>query len=196
MRSRERRRAPSDAGAAGLELLRRQSHPRPRRAPRERLPMDTGVQVRTGNDLLDGMASVTTGRCQTGGGRRQRRPADAGRAALHPIAGLVLGGSAARGAFASRSPCAPSPDARGGDFTQIAWGAEIEFSRDYSPRPVRDRRHRWMLPVGRPFRPNCPLLRSRHTRSNIQDRPGFMWFFVERFISGSVRLTGQQGGES
>jgi len=57
----------------------------------------------------------------------------AGRVEVRPIAGLVLGTSAARGPFvgtaAARSALVEN---RSSDFTQTAWGGDIEYSRGHA----------------------------------------------------------------
>ncbi len=120
---------------------------------------DTGVQVHTGNDLLDVTASVTAGTLSNpqvtddNGGRQL-----AGRVALHPVAGLVVGGSAASGAFVSQSALrAALPDARGGDFAQTAWGGDIEYSRGYYLVRLESVISRWTLPVAQPPLTELPL---------------------------------------
>ena len=120
---------------------------------------DTGVQVHTGNDLLDVTASVTAGTLSNpqvtddNGGRQL-----AGRVALHPVAGLVVGGSAASGAFVSQSAVRTAlPDARGGDFTQTAWGGDIEYSRAYYLVRLETVISRWTLPVAQPPLTELPL---------------------------------------
>ncbi|MEP7304969.1 MAG: hypothetical protein ABJA98_05585 [Acidobacteriota bacterium] len=110
---------------------------------------DTGVQIHTGNDLVDAAASVTTGTLSNpevtddNGGRQL-----AGRVVLHPVVGLAVGGSASRGAFVSQSavPAALS-DARAGDFTQTAWGADVEYSAGYYLVRLETVVSRWTLPV-------------------------------------------------
>ena len=136
---------------------------------------DTGVQVHTGNDLLDGTASVTTGTLSNpevaddNGGRQI-----AGRVALHPIAGLVLGGSAARGAFVSQIALRTAlPDARGGDFTQTAWGADVEFSRDYYLVRFETVVSRWTLPVAQAPLTELPLTAiATYAEGRYKIRPG------------------------
>jgi predicted porin len=82
----------------------------------------------------------------------------AGRVALHPVAGLVVGGSAASGAFVSQSAVRTAlPDARGGDFTQTAWGGDIEYSRAYYLVRLETVISRWTLPVAQPPLTELPL---------------------------------------
>jgi hypothetical protein len=110
---------------------------------------DTGVQVHTGNDLLDATASVTAGTLSNpevsddNGGRQF-----AGRLALHPIAGLIVGGSASRGAFVSQSALhAALSDGRAGDFAQTALGVDVEYSAGYYLVRLESVFSRWTLPL-------------------------------------------------
>lgn len=110
---------------------------------------DTGVQLHTGADWLDATASVTVGTLSNpqfsddNGGRQV-----AGRLALRPAAGLVVGGSAARGAFVSRTAVrAARPDARGDDFMQTAWGGDVEYSRGYYLLRFETVVSHWRLPA-------------------------------------------------
>jgi hypothetical protein len=94
---------------------------------------DTGVQVHAGNDVIDATGSLT------GGTLSNPRPRDdnggrqiAGRVTLHPLPGLIVGGSGARGAFVSQTAVrAALGETDAEDFTQTAWGADVEYSRDY-----------------------------------------------------------------
>ena len=94
---------------------------------------DTGVQAHVANDLVDLTASITTGtlsnpRFSDDNAGRQV----AGRVSVHPIAGLIVGASAAHGPFVSRQAARA---AAGGEsdsaFAQTAWGGDVEYSRDY-----------------------------------------------------------------
>lgn len=108
-------------------------------APSRGLPLasaftwDTGFQIHGGADLVEGTLSLTTGTISNplfkddNSGRQL-----AGRAVVHPAPGLHLGVSAARGPFvteaAARSAVGGGHE---GEFTQTAWGADLEYSRDY-----------------------------------------------------------------
>lgn len=115
---------------------------------------DTGVQVHAGNDLLDATAAITAGTLSNpevtddNSGRQF-----AGRIVLHPVAGLVVGASAARGPFVSQSAVAATavPDARGSDFTQTAWGGDLEYSRGYYVVRLETVVSRWTLPLTTPL---------------------------------------------
>jgi hypothetical protein len=94
---------------------------------------DTGAQVHAASDLVDATISVTTGTLSNplftddNSGRQL-----AGRVSTHPLPGLIVGASAARGPFVT---AAAARDAVGaghdGEFTQTAWGGDVEYSRDY-----------------------------------------------------------------
>lgn len=95
------------------------------------LRWDTGVQARAGSERLELMAAYTTGtlsspRVRDDNGARQV----SARVVSRPIVGLVLGGSAARGAYLSRvSTEGLAIDAD--TFRQQAFGLDVEYSRDY-----------------------------------------------------------------
>lgn len=114
---------------------------------------DTGVQVHAGaaNGPISATASVTTGTLSNplfnddNGGRQF-----AGRVELRPTAGLVVGTSMARGPFltepASRLAVG---EGHGGDFTQTAWGGDVEVSHGYYVVRVESILSAWRLPVVR-----------------------------------------------
>jgi hypothetical protein len=115
---------------------------------------DTGVQVHAAADLVDATVSVTTGTLSNplftddNSGRQL-----AGRLSAHPLPGLIVGASAARGPFvtaaAARSAVGGGHD---GDFTQTAWGADVEYSRDYYLVRAETMLSEWKIPgVGSPI---------------------------------------------
>jgi hypothetical protein len=95
------------------------------------LRWDTGVQARVGSERLELLAAYTTGtlsspRVRDDNGGRQV----SARVGSRPIAGLVLGASAARGAYLARE--ATEGLAIDADtFLQRAFGLDVEYSRDY-----------------------------------------------------------------
>ena len=121
------------AGAAGRPATRSAT-----RRPAHGVPLvsaarwDTGVQVHAANAFVEATAAVTVGTLSDprfsddNGG-----PQVAGRVALHPNAGLVVGVSASRGALRRprRRRARRASDWR--SLTQQAWGADVEYSRDY-----------------------------------------------------------------
>jgi len=92
---------------------------------------DTGVQVRVGNERTQAAFAVTNGtlsrpRVDDDNGGKQL----AGRLQVRPVFGLVLGVSAARGAWLRRSVealVAPGQD----EAAQRALGVDAEYSRDH-----------------------------------------------------------------
>ena len=134
--------------------------------PNEGVPLvnafrwDTGVAFHAGTDIVKGTAAVTTGTVSNplftddNDGRQF-----AGRLEVHPVAGLIVGGSFARGAF----PTTPALDAalakgaRPGDFTQTAWGTDIEYSVGYFLARFESIASRWRLPVIDPVAADLPV---------------------------------------
>jgi hypothetical protein len=126
---------------------------------------DTGVQLHAATTLVDATASVTAGtlsnpRFNDDNGGRQL----AGRIALHPMPGLDVGGSVARGAFVTRAAAgAAIGDGRGDGFTQTAWGGDVAYSRDYSSRTSSPSRpeQRWIFRTAIAFTTTCSRSRRR-----------------------------------
>jgi hypothetical protein len=94
---------------------------------------DTGVQAHGANTWAEWSAAVTTGTLANplvgddNGGKQV-----AGRVALHPAAGLIVGASAAHGPFVSDTVTDGTVlDDQNGHFTQTAWGADLEYSHGY-----------------------------------------------------------------
>jgi hypothetical protein len=110
---------------------------------------DTGVQVHAANDFIDGAAAVTTG---TLGnplvGDDNAGKQVAGRLAVRPTTGLIVGLSAARGPYLTRGASEQAGAAGGaGRFTQTGWGADLEYSRDYYLVRFETIVSDWRLPV-------------------------------------------------
>ena len=110
---------------------------------------DTGVQAHLGTTLLDATAAVTAGTLarplftDDNSGKQV-----AGRLAFHPLPGLVAGASAARGPFVGRTAArAAAGDGSESRFTQTAWGADAEYSRDYYLVRVETVVSDWTLPI-------------------------------------------------
>jgi len=120
---------------------------------------DTGVQVHAASDRVDATASVTAGTVSNplfhddNDGKQV-----AGRLAFRPVIGLVLGASAARGPFVSRTAARGAVgDGNEGRFTQTAWGADVEYSRDYYVVRVETILSDWTLPIVRAPNLDMPL---------------------------------------
>ena len=115
---------------------------------------DTGVQVHAASDFMDVTASVTNGTISDplfkddNSGKQV-----AGRVAVHPTPGLIVGASAARGPFLSDSAAtAAVGSGHDGEFTQTAWGGDLEYSRQYYLVRFETILSEWKLPaVQAPF---------------------------------------------
>ena len=159
---------------------------------------DTGVQMYAGNDWIDAIASVTAGTVSNpqvhddNGGRQL-----AGRLVLHPIAGLVIGGSAARGAFVGQPALrAARAEARESDFTQTAWGGDLEYSRGYYLVRLETVVSRWTLPVARTSSGEVSLLAvATSVEGRYKIRPGL--YAAARYDRlGFNDVTGSTGSQS
>lgn len=111
---------------------------------------DTGIQLHTKQTWGEATGAVTTGSLgnplvsDDNAGKQI-----AGRLALHPIAGLVLGASAARGPFLSHD-AVRGADAAPGSYAQSAIGLDVEYSRDHYIVRFEAIRSTWTLPTVAP----------------------------------------------
>jgi hypothetical protein len=136
---------------------------------------DTGVQVHAGTGLVEATASVTTGTVShplfhdDNGGKQI-----AGRLEFHPIAGLIVGASGARGLFVSDAAVRSAfGDDHDNDFTQIAWGTDVEYSRDYYLIRFESIWTAWRLPVlSAPFIPPQLIAWSTSVEGRYKLGPG------------------------
>ena len=112
------------------------------------LHWDTGIQVRVGDRPVQVVVAVTNG---TLSNPRVRDENDgkqlAARWRYQPSPALILGVSAARGAFLSRTVVDALPTTIGGSFTQRAVGADLEYSRDHWVVRAEGLASWWTLPV-------------------------------------------------
>jgi hypothetical protein len=114
---------------------------------------DTGVQAHATAGIVSATASVTTGTVSNplfhddNDGRQV-----AGRLELRPVAGLIVGASAARGPFIAQAAAraAAGGEARTDALTQNAWGADVEYSRDYYLVRWETIVSEWHLPLAAP----------------------------------------------
>jgi hypothetical protein len=125
---------------------------------------DTGVQVHVGTELFDATGAVTAGTLahplfnDDNDGKQI-----AGRVAFHPVPGLIVGASAARGPFVSRTAARGAVgDGDSSEFTQQAFGADAEYSRDYYIVRFETIVNDWRLPIVRAPFLDLPL-RARST---------------------------------
>ncbi len=134
---------------------------------------DSGVQATWDGPILMLTGSVTAGtlsdpRFRDNNDGRQL----SGRVAIRPLTGLVLGASAARGEFLSRHVVAVlPPDLASGEYPQVAYGADAEYSRDHWIVQTELVASRWTLPLSRPA----------HTRQDVKA--------LGAWIEGRYRLT-------
>ncbi|HET7698798.1 MAG TPA: hypothetical protein VFK57_23980 [Vicinamibacterales bacterium] len=109
---------------------------------------DTGVEAYATGRRIDGSVAVTRGTLSK---PRVRDDNDgvqvSGRVAWKPIVGLVVGASAARGAFLARSVANLGAVRTDGPFTQRALGVDAEYSRDYWIVRGEVIASRWTLPA-------------------------------------------------
>jgi hypothetical protein len=136
---------------------------------------DTGVQVHGGNDIVSATAGVTAGTVSNplfhddNSGRQV-----AGRVEVRPIPGLIAGSSFARGPFVSETAARSAVgDGHDREFTQTAWGADVEYSRRHYLLRAETIVSRWRLPIVRA--PELPSLQAIST--SVEGRytvaPGF-----------------------
>ncbi|MBI3492759.1 MAG: hypothetical protein HY047_13425 [Acidobacteria bacterium] len=111
---------------------------------------DTGVQVHATAGVVNVTGAVTAGTVSNplfsddNNGRQV-----AGRIELRPVSALIVGASVARGPFVAVSAvrAALGDDSRAGEFTQTAWGADVEYSRGYYLLRVETIVSDWRLPI-------------------------------------------------
>jgi hypothetical protein len=110
---------------------------------------DTGVQVHAASRVLEATASITAGTVSNplfhddNTGRQL-----AGRLVWRPTPGLILGASAAHGPFITEDAARRAVgDGRDGEFTQTAWGGDVEYSRAHYLVRAEGIFSRWVVPA-------------------------------------------------
>jgi hypothetical protein len=130
---------------------------------------DTGLQVHAGGRLADATVGITTGTLGNplvGDDNNGRQIS--GRVALRPAAGVVAGFSAARGPFVTTDALrAAGADADARRYSQTAWGADLEYSRDYYLIRFEGILSEWRVPLIRtigdlPLRATAASLEGRY----------------------------------
>lgn len=140
------------------------------------LRWDTGVQVHAASRVMQATVAVTAGTISNplfkddNGGRQI-----AGRVVVTPAAGLIVGASAARGPFVSTTAARGAlGEGHDGEFTQNAWGGDVEYSKGYYLLRAEAMVSRWKLPVVRwPFLPETLTAFSGSVEGRYKIRPGF-----------------------
>ena len=162
----QRRRTAADARArVAVELLGREPARRQRAAARQRVPLGhRRAGPRGQSTSSDATASVTTGTLANplvGDDNAGRQVA--GRVALRPVAGpdrRRVGRARTVRRRPTRCTCA-GVNADAGSFTQTAWGADVEYSRDYYLRRFETIVSDWRLPLI--DRPSTAAARARRS---------------------------------
>ncbi len=146
------------------------------------LRWDTGVQAHAAASWGDASLSVTNGSLgnplvsDDNAGKQV-----AGRLALRPTVGLVVGVSATRAPYLTRALVRTiGRDGDGHRFTQTAWGTDVEYSRGYYLLRAEAVVSRWLLPTLAPrLRATALMLEGRYKlrpglyASGRVDRLGF-----------------------
>jgi hypothetical protein len=136
---------------------------------------DTGVQVHAAGAMLDATAAVTTGTLSNplftddNSGRQI-----AGRLSVHPLAGLLIGASAARGPFVTSTAARGAVgDGHDGAFTQTAFGGDIEYSHAYYLVRAETVFSEWKVPaVGAPVIDTPLRALATYVEGRYKVRPG------------------------
>jgi hypothetical protein len=163
---------------------------------------DTGVQVHAAalrNRALRMTAAVTNGTVsnplfsEDNGGKQF-----AGRIEWRPTAALTFGASGARGAFAADRAVAAATGSMHGtsDFTQTAWGGDVEFSRGYYLLRAETIVSAWRIPFAQQPGLTDPLRAySASIEGRYKLRPGL--YAAARFDHlGFSDVTGTAGPRS
>src|SRR5262252_5230331 len=159
---------------------------------------DTGVQVHAATELIDGTVSVTTGTLSNPRITDDNSaPQVAARIGARPLPGLVLGVSAAQGPFVSSTAARGAVgDGHDRSFTQTAWGADVEYSRDYYLLRAETIWSQWKLPaLGAPVIDRPLTAMSTYVEGRYKLRPGL--YVAGRFDHlGFSDVVGSDGPQS
>jgi predicted porin len=113
--------------------------------------------VNAATAIVDATASVTAGTLSYPTWHDDNdRKRFAGRLAVHPAIGLVVGVSTSRGPFFTDT-AARGAAGRDDDFTQTAWGADLEYSRDHYVVRMETIVSDWTLPMAASTAADMPL---------------------------------------
>ena len=122
------------------------------------LRYDTGLQLRVGERPVQLAVALTRGSPSSPVVREDNDSKTlAGRLELNPDPGLTLGFSAARGAYLGRAALDERPELRAGDFQQVAFGADVEWSKGYWLIRAEAVRSDWESPAWTAGAPNRSL---------------------------------------
>jgi hypothetical protein len=112
---------------------------------------DTGVQVHWKAGIVDTIAGLTSGTLSDPRGNDNNgSPQISGRVAVEPVVGLIVGASGARGPWLASDVRSLLPSSAGSaDFTQTAYGADAEYSRDHWLVRSEMIWNRWRMPFAK-----------------------------------------------
>jgi hypothetical protein len=137
---------------------------------------DTGVQVHAAaGPMVDATAAVTTGTLSNPLFRDDNSGRQiAGRLSVHPLAALLIGASAARGPFVSSTAARGAVgDGHDGEFTQTAFGGDIEYSHAYYLVRAETVFSEWTVPaVGTPAIDKPLRALATYVEGRYKVRPG------------------------
>lgn len=109
---------------------------------------DTGVQAHWHTGIMDAAGAVTAGTLSDPhAADNNHSPQVSGRVSFEPAVGLIVGASAARGAWLSKDVAQLLPgDRKASHYDQAALGADAEYSRDHWLVRSELVLNRWRLP--------------------------------------------------
>jgi hypothetical protein len=121
----------------------------------------------------------------------------AGRVSVHPIAGLLLGASAARGPFVSNTAARGAVgDGHDGDFTQTAFGSDVEYSHAYYLVRAEAVFSEWKVPaVGAPVIDTPLRALGTYVEGRYKVRPG-LYVAARADHLGFSKVTGSLGPQT
>ena len=159
---------------------------------------DTGVQLHAARALVDATVSVTAGTLSYPIWHDDNdRTRVAARVALHPAIGLVVAASGSRGPFLSETAARGALGVdREHEFTQTAWGADLEYSRGYSVLRAETLWSGWTIPMAGAPAARLPLNASATSiEGKYKLRPG-LYAAARLDRLGFSRIAGSNGLET
>jgi hypothetical protein len=159
---------------------------------------DTGVQVHTASALVDLTAAITAGTLSNPLFKDDNSGQQiAGRVTVHPIAGLLLGASAARGPFVSNTAARGAVgDGHDGAFTQTAFGGDVEYSHAYYVVRAEAVFSEWKVPlVGMPVIDTPLRALGTYVEGRYKVRPG-LYVAARADHLGFSEVTGSLGPQT
>jgi hypothetical protein len=159
---------------------------------------DTGVQLHSTTAAVDATISMTAGTLSYPIWRDDNdRKRIAGRVVARPAMGLVLGASASRGPFLSRTAARGAlGEDREGEFTQTAWGADVEYSQGHYILRAETLFSDWTIPLaGAPEVPMSLRAMATSIEGKYTILPG-LYAAARLDRLGFSEITGSNGRET